>query len=191
MKTNPLPKITATDDGTWRRIHCIPYPIKIEEDEIQQRFREINLMPELPGILNWCLEGLRMYFDNGEKLKPPPIVCSANKEYQQQSDIAGRWINENYEPHKKEEIKTRKPLKADVRKLSYLYEQFQKWGEGEVGKVDVSRNDLAEAFRKRKFKVRKSHGVTAVAIDGEARTNMLKNDESVVDGDVVEDRETV
>ena len=69
MRTNHKPKIKGTDIGIWRRIHYIPYLVTIADDDRDERFRETKLMPELPGILNRLLEGLRDYQLNG--LEPP------------------------------------------------------------------------------------------------------------------------
>src|SRR5262249_51488600 len=43
---------------------------------------ERELMPELPGILNWALSGLAQYLKGG--LRPPKPVVEATKEYRKE-----------------------------------------------------------------------------------------------------------
>ena len=77
ITTNHKPIITGTDEGIWRRIHLVPFTVTIPEEERDENYREKYLMPELPGILNWMLEGLKMYKEIG--LKPPDGNSSCDK----------------------------------------------------------------------------------------------------------------
>ena len=47
-------------------------------------------MAELPGILNWALEGLRMWEEVG--LSPPECVTSATGTYRAESDSVGQFV---------------------------------------------------------------------------------------------------
>jgi len=90
--TNHKPIIRGTDNAIWRRIHLIPFNVAIPEAE-QDRDLEKKLLAELPGILNWALEGCRMWQEEGG-LKPPAEVKAAVKEYKDDMDVFGQWLDE-------------------------------------------------------------------------------------------------
>ena len=78
LATNNLPAIQGRDLGIWRRIKVIPCPHTFRDEECDKDF-SVKLLPELSGILNWCLEGCRMFLDEG--LKDPQIVADASEAY--------------------------------------------------------------------------------------------------------------
>jgi putative DNA primase/helicase len=92
ITTNYKPKIKDTDEGIWRRIELIPFVVQISDEEKIENFREEKLMPELPGILNWALEGLADYRKNG--LKPPDKVTRATRDYRNSEDIIAQWFED-------------------------------------------------------------------------------------------------
>jgi putative DNA primase/helicase len=92
LTTNHKPIIRGTDVGIWRRIHLLPFTVTISPEKVEKDFRERRLVPELPGILNWAMEGLRAYLKEG--LNPPRAVYAATHEYQQDMDVVGQWIDE-------------------------------------------------------------------------------------------------
>jgi putative DNA primase/helicase len=90
LATNHKPVITQTDFGIWRRIVLIPFTQNFEgreEDGIEE-----TLKSELSGILNWALEGLKMW--QVERLKPlPTAVTSATDKYKDDSDTVKQWLD--------------------------------------------------------------------------------------------------
>src|SRR4029077_19766229 len=93
--TNHKPIVRGTDVGIWRRIHLLPFTVIIPPEKVEKDFRERRLIPELPGILNWAIEGLKAYLKEG--LNPPPVVSEATEEYKQDMDVVGQWIDERCE----------------------------------------------------------------------------------------------
>jgi putative DNA primase/helicase len=93
LTTNHKPIIRGTDTGIWRRIHLLPFTVTISPHKVEKDFRERRLIPELPGILNWAIEGLRAYLHAGG-LCPPPAVRIATDEYQQDMDVVRQWIDD-------------------------------------------------------------------------------------------------
>ena len=65
LTTNHKPIVKGTDEGIWRRIHLLPFVRVIAAGERDPNFREHVLLPELPGILNWALDGLKEYWKIG------------------------------------------------------------------------------------------------------------------------------
>jgi putative DNA primase/helicase len=92
LKTNHKPIVRGTDIGIWRRIHLLPFTVTIPSEKVEKYFRERRLIPELPGILNWALEGLRAYLREG--LNPPAAVQAATGDYQRDMDVVGQWIDQ-------------------------------------------------------------------------------------------------
>jgi putative DNA primase/helicase len=118
LTTNHRPVIKGTDRGIWRRIHLIPFTQQIEDP--QKNFREEFLLPELPGILKWALEGLKEYLQRG--LQPPCAVVAATEDYKQEMDVVGRWIDERCDLDAAVEVPT-----------GELYLDYARWSKCEVG----------------------------------------------------------
>ena len=91
LRGNYKPTITGTDDGIWRRFLLIPFLVQIPPDE-QDKNLLAKLQGELPGILNWALEGNRQWRDIG--LEPPDEVRAAVSQYREEMDLLGQFIEE-------------------------------------------------------------------------------------------------
>ena len=90
--TNHPPHVRGTDHGIWRRLAITRFGATITEEAKITNFREKMLQPELPGILNWVLEGLARWRRDGLRL--PRSVRAANKEYREEMDTVAEWIEE-------------------------------------------------------------------------------------------------
>ena len=91
MASNHKPMIQGTDHGIWRRIKLIPFTTTIAPEK-QDKHLEQKLLAEGPGILNWCIEGCRKWFETG--LDAPVIITSATDEYRDEMDVLGAFIKE-------------------------------------------------------------------------------------------------
>src|SRR5262249_44516504 len=120
LTTNDKPIIKGTDLGIWRRVQMWPFLVTIPEEERDRYFRQKQLMPELPGILNWALKGLRKYHAIG--LKPPSAVIEATEEYRTDMDILGQWIKA---------CVVRDP--ASAVKRTTIYQNYEFWSDRNVG----------------------------------------------------------
>lgn len=89
MAVNHLPTISGTDNGIWSRIHLIHFKESFLGRE--DKDLEANLLRELPGILNWALEGLQDYLKEG--LNPPAFVTNATLKYRKESDVIQQWLD--------------------------------------------------------------------------------------------------
>lgn len=57
---NRLPRFSDRSDGIWRRLLVVPFDVTIAPEAQDGRLvNPAHWRPELPGILNWALEGLR------------------------------------------------------------------------------------------------------------------------------------
>ena len=94
LATNSLPQINNTDHGIWRLIKAIPFNRTFAAEEQDKHLSE-KLMEELPGILNWAIEGCLEWQRNG--LQTPQIVEDQVTEYKSAMDSISQFINEECE----------------------------------------------------------------------------------------------
>ncbi|HYD66109.1 phage/plasmid primase, P4 family [Azospirillum sp.] len=91
MSGNYRPTISGTDEGIWRRVRLVPFGITIPKEERDIHLHE-KLRAEASGILNWLLDGLRVWIDKG--LHEPEDVLQATAEYRSASDPLGRFLSQ-------------------------------------------------------------------------------------------------
>ena len=61
---NHKPTIRGTDDGIWRRVRVIPFDRQFGPEERDENLHS-KLLAELPGILNWLVEGAMLWQKRG------------------------------------------------------------------------------------------------------------------------------
>jgi len=91
LAANNRPAISERNHAAWRRVQLIPFNVTIPEEE-QDKELEPKLLKELPGILNWALEGLADYLKVG--LKTPPAVQVATAKYRKENDSLEEFLSE-------------------------------------------------------------------------------------------------
>jgi putative DNA primase/helicase len=88
VMANTMPKI-GTDHGIQRRVQVVPWTVIIPDAEQDLRLKD-KLKEEASGILNRMVAGALRYLTDGLKL--PEAVLEATREYQQENDLLGRFI---------------------------------------------------------------------------------------------------
>lgn len=136
IRGNHRPTISGTDEGIWRRLRLVPFPVAIPPDEQDKNLLE-KLRAELPGILRWAVQGCLEWQRNG--LKPPAIITDAVRQYREESDTLGKFIGEC--------CQIRKP--AQVRS-SVFFQRFQQYAEL-VGERWIPCRDLPHEMQRRGF----------------------------------------
>jgi putative DNA primase/helicase len=91
LACNHKPVIRGTDMAIWRRVKLIPFTVTIPQAEWDLQLGE-KLAKEMPGILNWALEGCQAWADEG--IIDPPEVQAATSGYRKEMDLLGSWIDE-------------------------------------------------------------------------------------------------
>ena len=138
MNTNYLP--TVTDDTVFSsgRINVISFDRHFEPHEQDKSLKQkLRSGKELSGILNWCIEGLRLYRSEG--LIPPKTVQMATNTYRQDSDKIGNFLNECM-------------IKCDRNsKAKEVYDTYAKWCEENGFGVENKGNFFAELKSKNIF----------------------------------------
>lgn len=93
---NHKPSIRGTDRGIRRRIKLLPFTVTIPPHEKDERLGD-KLRAELPGILNWCLEGWKRAQREG--MKTPPVVEAATDTYFAEQDTLQGFIEDALRVH--------------------------------------------------------------------------------------------
>lgn len=96
MSTNHMPKISGDDDGIWRRIKLIPFTVDLREVTTVDPMFHTKLEAETSGILNWALEGWKLYQQHGLKHFEPEQVKMATTAYRGDEDEFGNFLRETY-----------------------------------------------------------------------------------------------
>ena len=113
LSTNHKPFISGTDHGIWRRVQLIPFSVTIPEEEIDRDLPE-KLKAEAPLILNWMLEGAKLWYRQG--LRPPAAVLDATKEYRSEMDTMEEFLQNC--------LRTEPGATTSARELYEAYQQF-------------------------------------------------------------------
>lgn len=93
MVGNHQPEIKGTDHGIWRRICLVPFTRTIPAEQRRPRSEILaELRAELPGILNWALDGWEDFRANG--LNPPESVRKATADYRASQDSFTAFADE-------------------------------------------------------------------------------------------------
>jgi len=77
--------------GIWRRLILIPFDVRFSGDKKDKGLAR-KLRIELPGILNWAVEGCLEWQDKG--LKTPQVILDATKDYQTEMDRINSWMQD-------------------------------------------------------------------------------------------------
>jgi putative DNA primase/helicase len=91
MAANHKPVVRGQDIGIWRRIKLIPFTVSITDDEVDLELLA-KLEAELPGILNWAIDGCKLWQEYG--LMEPAEISQATQDYKAESDILADFLAE-------------------------------------------------------------------------------------------------
>lgn len=92
VAANHKPAVRGGGKSWWRRFRMLPFRADIPENQQDKQLPK-KLELEAAGILAWAIQGARRYYDRG-RLNAPAIVIEANREYQEDEDVFGRFIEE-------------------------------------------------------------------------------------------------
>jgi putative DNA primase/helicase len=92
MLTNNKPNIYERREAIWERIHLIEFNRYFQDHE-RDKDLDAKLEAEMEGVLCWALEGCKEWQRQG--LNPPPEVRDAVKQYQEEQDVIGQYIQES------------------------------------------------------------------------------------------------
>lgn len=159
MSFNDRPSVPAQDDGTWRRILLVPFDVQIDPAKKVNKFEEV-LLQEAPGILNWALDGFRLWRERG--LEIPKEIRAATDEYRIDSDHIGEFLGmatRRPEPGAAPEV-----ISAYTVGAAQLYEVYEKWCKDNA--IDpVKKTGFGRALSARRVRRSHSNGRYYIGID--------------------------
>lgn len=97
LYTNHLPKVSATDDGIWRRLIVIPFDAKIEGNSDIKNYSEYLYQNAGEAVLAWVIEGARKVIERDYKFPIPACVKNAIDVYRAQNDWFGHFLDDKCE----------------------------------------------------------------------------------------------
>lgn len=105
INTNYLPKVTDNTVFSSGRVKVIPFERHFSEKERDKGLKKkLAREDSLSGILNWCLEGLKLVRERG--LYTPPVIQAAIEQYRHDSDKIARFMEEELEAGREYEVRT-------------------------------------------------------------------------------------
>lgn len=128
IDTNHLPNVTDRTLFESGRLKIIPFTRHFEDHEQDKTLKTTLMQPEnLSGILNWCIEGYRLYKTEG--LDEPEEVRTATEEYRVESDRIAQFMQQCLRKEKGSEIKA-----------SAVYSHYKTWCSDNGCKYESSQN---------------------------------------------------
>jgi len=94
LYTNHLPKVSASDDGTWRRLIVIPFHAKIEGSSDIKNYADYLFNNAGPAVMSWIIEGARKVIEREFKIEPPKVVANAIAEYRGMNDWLSHFLED-------------------------------------------------------------------------------------------------
>jgi putative DNA primase/helicase len=126
MAVNHQPDILDDTNAMWRRLRAVPFTV-IFQGRADTSLRK-KLRGELPGILNWCLRGLRAWQElraaneragtDTTGIGSCRIVEEASRTYRNSQDLIGQWLED-------EQFVTHEP--SAWTSTAELYASFMAW----------------------------------------------------------------
>ncbi|WOH82145.1 phage/plasmid primase, P4 family [Bradyrhizobium sp. BEA-2-5] len=89
---NHKPKLHNVTEAMRRRLAIIPF---VHAPASPDHELELKLRIEWPGIMRWMIEGCLIWQKEG--IKRPEIVVETTKEYFNEQDLPGQWIEDKLE----------------------------------------------------------------------------------------------
>lgn len=130
--TNHKPVVQGIDHGLWRRLRLVPFGVTIPPEERDSGLPE-KLQREAPAILRWMVEGCLAWQRHG--LSEPTVVMTATDEYRTDSDVLGRWLEEECFIHAPGSMKA-----GDA------FSRYQRWCE-QSGEDAMKRRSFGEQLK--------------------------------------------
>ncbi len=152
---NGYPKIIGTDNGIWRRMRVVHWPVMLAEHEMRN-FEDVvgELCEEREAIVAWMVDGARIYLEEG--LITPDAVKAQTEDMRNDNDHVRRFFNSALEVTRSAD--DRVGGKA-------MYQAYLDWSSGDRQAVNLTRfgRDLTKIFDARAAEgLRKDDGGRAV-----------------------------
>ena len=94
LYTNHLPRVGASDAGTWRRLIVIPFSAKIEGSSDIRNYADYLFKEAAEAIMQWIIEGAEEVIRQDYDIKIPGVVRKAIQAYRDNNDWFGNFLEE-------------------------------------------------------------------------------------------------
>lgn len=158
VQGNHVPSVKVMDDGIRRRLHLVPFTVKIPNPDATGKFEE-GLRQEWPGILKWMIEGCQEWQRIG--LAPPASVLKQTSNYLQDEDTIATWLAD---------CCVQKPGTRTQSRA--LYRRYSAWcdasGETALSEKQLIRQLEARGFQR--FRTSSQRGIEGLELKGIAES---------------------
>lgn len=94
LYTNHLPRVGASDEGTWRRLIVIPFTAQFTGKSEVKNYTDYLVEKAGPAILKWIIEGAQRVIEKEYHLEPPKCVRDAIEKYRGQNDWLHHFLDD-------------------------------------------------------------------------------------------------
>lgn len=94
LYTNHLPRVGASDEGTWRRLIVIPFTAQFTGKSEVKNYTDYLVEKAGPAILKWIIEGAQRVIEKEYHLEPPKCVREAIEKYRGQNDWLHHFLDD-------------------------------------------------------------------------------------------------
>lgn len=174
FSVNELPKINDTTPGLYRRFMIVPFTRSFALNPDVEL--EAKLVEELPGILNWAIEGLRDLRASGAFLETRKNLEALN-DFRVENSPFLEFLHASYEP-----VPAGQEAKYGVQ-MSHLYEQYKAYcaSSGYKAKSIATFSREISHTQLPGWKLIKTHDGRAYHVHGIRATRNLAGDAYVYD----------
>lgn len=88
---NQEPNIRGVDHGIWRRLRIVPFDVTISDDELDRNLLQ-KLVGEMPGILNWMVQGCLEWQSEG--IAVPSEISLRTQMLKRELDVIGLFLTD-------------------------------------------------------------------------------------------------
>jgi P4 family phage/plasmid primase-like protien len=141
LSTNNIPRFADRSEGVWRRLKLVPFNRRVPETERVPGMDKPEWwlkIGEVPGILNWALEGLRRLRANQMQFTESAACRTALEVHRLESDPCRAFLLEYYVADK-----DAKPIAVDE-----VYRHYQRWCEEGGHRAPLTKTKFGREVRR-------------------------------------------
>ena len=94
LYTNHLPRVGASDEGTWRRLIVIPFNAVIQSSRDKKNYSDYLFREAGEYIMQWIIEGAEEVIQNNYNIPLPGVVRKAIQAYRDNNDWFANFLEE-------------------------------------------------------------------------------------------------
>jgi putative DNA primase/helicase len=123
LTSNDLPHV-SDGPATWRRLYVIGWDVRIPEGDRDKKLADRLYTAEAPGILNWILQGMAAWMEQG--LQPPASIIERTAQYRREEDRIEQWLADRVDINLGANLETGAKVSINS-DLDVLHASFAEW----------------------------------------------------------------